>query len=48
MPAAKALLDSNILVYAMSDAPEERAKRDRVKQLIATEDFGTSYQDMMA
>src|SRR6266705_2760719 len=44
MPAAEVLLDSNVLVYALSDAPQERAKRERARHLIATEDFGTSYQ----
>ncbi len=47
MPAAEALLDSNVLVYALSDAPAERAKRDRAQHLIAAEDFGTSYQVIM-
>jgi predicted nucleic acid-binding protein len=47
MPAAEVLLDSNVLLYALSDAPEERAKRDRAASLIAREDFGTSYQVLM-
>jgi predicted nucleic acid-binding protein len=47
MPAADVLLDSNVLLYALSDAPGERAKRDRAVSLIATEDFGTSYQVLM-
>lgn len=47
MPAAEVFLDSNVLVYAMSDAPQERAKRDRAAGLIAREDFGTSYQVLM-
>lgn len=47
MPAAEVLLDSNVLLYALSDAPDERAKRDRAGFLIATEDFGTSYQVLM-
>ena len=47
MPAADVLLDSNVLLYALSDAPVERAKRDRAVELIATEDFGTSYQVLM-
>lgn len=47
MPAAEVLLDSNVLVYALTDAPEERAKRDRAARLLATEDFGTSYQVLM-
>jgi predicted nucleic acid-binding protein len=47
MPAADVLLDSNVLVYALSDAPEERAKRDRAAFLIARENFGTSHQILM-
>ena len=47
MPAAEVLLDSNVLVYALSDAPRERAKRDQAARLLATEDFGTSYQVLM-
>ena len=47
MPAAEVFLDSNVLVYALTDAPEERAKRDRAARLLATEDFGTSYQVLM-
>lgn len=47
MPAAEVLLDSNVLLYALSDAPGERAKRDRAAHLIATEDFGISYQVLM-
>ncbi len=47
MPAADVLLDSNVLLYALSDAPAERARRDRAADLIATEDFGTSYQVLM-
>ena len=41
MPVAEVLLDSNVLVYALSDAPAERAKRDRAAALLAAEDFGT-------
>lgn len=47
MPVAEVLLDSNVLVYALTDAPEERAKRDRAARLLATEDFGTSHQVLM-
>ncbi len=47
MPAADVLLDSNVLLYALSNAPEERVKRDRAANLIATESFGTSYQVVM-
>jgi predicted nucleic acid-binding protein len=47
MPAAETMLDSNVLVYALSDAPNERAKRERAAQLLASQDFGTSYQVVM-
>lgn len=47
MPAAKAFLDSNVLVYALSDAPGERRKRDLALGCVATEDFGTSYQVLL-
>jgi predicted nucleic acid-binding protein len=47
MPAADVLLDSNVLLYALSDAPGERANRDRAVDLIAHQDFGTCYQVLM-
>ena len=47
MPAAEVFLDSNVLVYALSDAPGERAKRDRAVAILRTADFGTSYQVVM-
>lgn len=47
MPGVEALLDSNVLVYALSEAPAERARRDRAAQLIARTAFGTSYQVLM-
>jgi predicted nucleic acid-binding protein len=47
MPATEVLLDSNVLIYALSDIPSERSKRDRAKVLIATTDFGLSYQILM-
>ncbi len=47
MPAADVLLDSNVLLYALSSAPDERPKRDRATKLIASENFGTSYQVVM-
>jgi predicted nucleic acid-binding protein len=47
MPAAEALLDSNVLLYALSGAPEERPKRECAASLIASENFGTSYQIVM-
>ncbi len=47
MAAAEAFLDSNVLIYALSDAPAERRKRLRAAELLATADFGTSYQVLM-
>jgi len=47
MPAVDVLLDSNVLLYALSDAPGERAKRDQAVWLIATENLGTCYQVLM-
>jgi predicted nucleic acid-binding protein len=47
MPVADVLLDSNVLVYALSDDPSERAKREAAARLLAETDFGTSYQVLM-
>ena len=47
MPAAEVMLDSNVLVYALSDAPPERKKRNIAAALLAEQDFGTSYQVLM-
>jgi predicted nucleic acid-binding protein len=47
MPAADAFLDSNVLIYALSEEKEERAKRDRAVELISSVDFGISYQVVM-
>jgi len=47
MPAADVLLDSNVLLYALSSAPAEQFKHDQAAKLIATENFGTSYQVVM-
>ena len=47
MPAAEVFFDSNILIYALSDAPDERTKHNRAAKLLATEDFGISYQVVM-
>ena len=47
MPAAEVMLDSNVLVYALSDAPSERNKRNTAATLLAEQDFGTSYQVLM-
>ena len=47
MPAAEVMLDSNVLVYALSDAPSERKKRNTAAALLAEQDFGASYQVLM-
>jgi len=47
MAGADAFLDSNVLLYAMSDAAAERSKRDRAAMLIRTLNFGISYQVLM-
>jgi predicted nucleic acid-binding protein len=47
MPAAEVMLDSNVLVYALSDALSERKKRNTAATLLAEHDFGTSYQVLM-
>jgi predicted nucleic acid-binding protein len=47
MPAANALFDSNVLLYALSSAPGERIKQERAAHLLASEEFGTSYQVLM-
>jgi predicted nucleic acid-binding protein len=47
MPAADCLLDSNILIYALSGASDERQKRQTAADLISRENFGTSYQVIM-
>src|SRR6267142_4912044 len=47
MPAAEVMLDSNVLVYALSDAPSERKKRNAAATLLAEQDFGTSYEVLM-
>lgn len=44
MPAIDAVLDSNVLLYALSDAPVENAKRERAAELIGGIQFGLSYQ----
>lgn len=45
--AADAFLDSNVLLYAMSEAPSEQQKRNRATELIRTLNFGISYQVLM-
>jgi predicted nucleic acid-binding protein len=42
--SASAFLDTNVLVYAVSSAPEEAAKKRIALDLVATADFGLSAQ----
>jgi predicted nucleic acid-binding protein len=44
MSAAEVLLDSNVLVHALPRRPEEPAKQARARELIATRQFGLSFQ----
>jgi len=39
-----AFLDTNVLIYAVSSAPEESAKKERALELISHADFGLSAQ----
>jgi len=41
---ASAFLDTNILLYAISTAAEEREKRDLARKLVARDDYGLSVQ----
>lgn len=41
---AEALLDSNVLLYAVSNHPSERSKRDRARTLLALPGIGFSTQ----
>lgn len=40
----EAFIDTNVLVYCVSDHPSEAVKRAQAEVLIATTDFGTSAQ----
>lgn len=42
--SASAFLDTNILLYAISTAPEESAKRARARELVARDDYALSVQ----
>lgn len=42
--SASAFLDTNILLYAISTAPEENAKRARARELLARDDYALSVQ----
>ena len=44
MPAVEALLDSNVLIYALPRRPEEPTKQARARELIAATQFGLSFQ----
>lgn len=41
---ADAFVDTNILLYAISTAPEEAAKRQRAREILAQPDWGLSIQ----
>lgn len=41
---ADCLLDTNVLLYAISDAPGEAPKRDAARKLIAQDNWGLSVQ----
>lgn len=47
MSAIEAFLDSNILLYALSDDPAERCKQERAAEILRTVSFGISYQVLM-
>jgi predicted nucleic acid-binding protein len=47
MPVVDAFLDSNVLLYVLSEAPSERSKHKRSAELIARTNFGLSYQVLM-
>jgi len=42
--SVEAFLDTNVLIYAVSSAPEEAEKKERAIELIENEDFGVSAQ----
>ena len=44
MPAVEALLDSNVLIYALPRLPDEPAKQARARELIERVEFGLSFQ----
>jgi predicted nucleic acid-binding protein len=41
---ASAFVDTNILLYAISTAPEETAKKQRAREILALSDWGLSVQ----
>lgn len=42
--SVEAMLDTNILLYALSKAPEDRLKSEASRELMRTVEFGTSLQ----
>jgi len=46
MPTTRVFVDTNVLLYAVSDHPDEAEKRTRALQLLARDDFGLSLQVM--
>lgn len=45
---ADAFVDTNILLYAISTAPEEAAKKQRAREILALPDWGLSIQVLQA
>lgn len=41
---ADAFVDTNILLYAISTAPEEAARKQRAREILAQPDWGLSIQ----
>jgi predicted nucleic acid-binding protein len=41
---AEVFIDTNVLLYSLSDRPEEQAKAERARQLLLTENWGWSVQ----
>jgi predicted nucleic acid-binding protein len=41
---AEAFVDTNVLLYALSDRPEEQVKAERARQLLLNENWGWSVQ----
>jgi predicted nucleic acid-binding protein len=44
---ADAFVDTNILLYAISTAPEEAAKKQRAREILAQPDWGLSIQVLL-
>jgi predicted nucleic acid-binding protein len=41
---AEVFIDTNVLLYSLSDRPEEQAKAERARQFLLTENWGWSVQ----